>query len=485
MSPVLFVNGVIEVYYRMASNLILRGWKSSPWMLIIRPSNRARYLTREEFEVLLLCDGATEVVKEELEKGKESILDRLLKKKLVYETCEARMIESDQYYHYYDNRYVDSVLWSITGKCNFQCRHCYMDAPDGALGELDHDVAIDLIDQMAECGVLKVEITGGEPFVRNDFWELIDHLCERNILVTKVYTNGWLLTDKVLDEFEKRRLKPQFSLSFDGVGWHDWMRGVEGAEEAALDALKRCKERGFITDVEMCLHKNSVPSLRESIRVLAEAGVWKIKTGGVSPTELWLKNSEGNNMSEKEQVEMLMEYIPHYYEDGMPINLTLNGMVSLQKDSTEYRILAEKYDDSSACLNCYMCATARHVCYITPEGRLLPCMPMTAIEEQNMFPLIQDIGFKEGISGSFYQEYLSRQVRDLFEVNKKCDSCEHKLKCGGGCRAAALAGKDHDLMGCDYGQCMMFENGYPDKIRAVCDAAIAKYCPDANKDKQQ
>ena len=93
------------------------------------------------------------------------------------ESCEEpQPIEKRQYYKYYHNRYVRSIFWSITGKCNYRCRHCFMDAPEGALGELSTQQAFDLIDQMAECGVLQVDITGGEPFVRKDFWQLVDRI---------------------------------------------------------------------------------------------------------------------------------------------------------------------------------------------------------------------------------------------------------------------------------------------------------------------
>lgn len=111
-------------------------------------------------------------------------------------------------------------------------------------------------------------------------------------------------------------------------------------------------------------------------------------------------------------------------------------------------------------------------------------MPMTMVQDQSMFPLIKNIGLKKGLSDSFYMEYVDRKIKELLLVNEKCNACEHKYECGGGCRARAMMGKDHDLMGCDYNQCMMFEKGYPDKIRAVCDAAIAKYCPDAKKDNE-
>ena len=48
------------------------------------------------------------------------------------------------------NRFVRTAHWSITGKCNYRCRHCYMSAPDAKLGEIDHDTMMDLARQIAD-----------------------------------------------------------------------------------------------------------------------------------------------------------------------------------------------------------------------------------------------------------------------------------------------------------------------------------------------
>lgn len=45
---------------------------------------------------------------------------------------------------------------------------------------------------------------------------------------TTVMSNGLLMNERVLDEFEKRGIKPEFNMSFDGIGCHDWLRGIPG-----------------------------------------------------------------------------------------------------------------------------------------------------------------------------------------------------------------------------------------------------------------
>ena len=101
---------------------------------------------------------------------------------------------------------------------------------------------------------------------------------------------------------------------------------------------------------------------------------------------------------------------------------------------------------------------------------------MTSYEEQNMFPRVQDIGLKRGLSDSFYMEFVDRRVKDLLAVNPKCAACPYVLKCGGGCRASALLGGDRDLMGPDPEQCILWQEGYVERTHQTADNAIAQYC---------
>lgn len=466
--------------YKLRRDYIIRGWKKMAWMLLHIPDYKCRVLNYEEFQVLLLCDGRTECDSSLITDGMRGILKNLKKDGIIEEVQGYGVLDDQQYYRYYDNRFVRSVFWSITGRCNYQCRHCFMDAPESALGELSHEQAIHLIDQMAECGVLRVDITGGEPFVRQDFWSLIDRIQYHKMTIGQVYTNGWLLSPAVLDKFEKRNLKPEISISFDGIGWHDWMRGVSGAEDAAIRALRLCKERGFPMNVEMCLHKGNRETLRETVTLLADIGVPSMKVGNVMETELWKGNSEGNALDNRAYTEAVLRYIPYFYLDGAPVQIMFSGVVALSKKSKDYKIIPVRYDGTEGCLDRLLCGAARYACYITPEGRLLPCMPMTACKEQEQFPLVQEIGLKQGLSDSFYMNIVDSRVEDLLAANPKCDACDHKYQCGGGCRATALE-RTGNLMGCDGVQCQLWEEGYVERIRETVEAAIARYCTDGEE----
>lgn len=469
------------MYYRLKENYALRGWDRMNAALIRRPMNTCCPLKQETFALLSLCNGETDFTDLPLSEQERPKLKELEEKGIVEECSTPEPLFADQQYCLYPNRFVRSVFWSVTGHCNYRCRHCYMDAPEGALGELTHEEALSLIDQMAQCGVLRVDITGGEPFVRRNFWQLIDRIVSHKMTVGQVYTNGWMLTEQVLDEFEKRGLKPEISISFDGLGCHDWMRGVHGAEEAALRALKLCRDRGFPRNVEMCVHKGNAMKIRETVNALTEIGVPAIRLGNVAQTDLWKRNSQGNDMTQKEFCDAMLDYIPQFFADGMPVKMMIGGVIQLDKGSSQYKVVAERYKGAENCLDCHLCGAARYTCYITPEGRLLPCMPMTACKEQEQFARFQDIGLRQGLSDSYYMQFVDKRIRDLKAANEKCGQCSHLLQCGGGCRASALQSTG-DLLAADPDQCFLWENGYVEKIHKVADEAIAKYCKKEGND---
>ena len=463
------------MFYKLKPNYALRGWEGMSGVLLKRPANQIQKLTLEQFQVLTLCDGETMLPSGLMNEALENTLQQCIAKDWV-ESCEKPCpIETNQYYKYYKNRFVQSILWSVTGKCNFRCRHCYVEGPYGGLGELSTQEALDLIDQMAECGVLRVEITGGEPFLRHDFWHLIDRLCAHQIVVDQVYTNGWLLNDKVLDEFEKRGMKPHMQISFDGVGWHDWMRGVAGAEKAALRAFQQLQERGYEANAAMCIHKGNLHTIPDTVNELKKVGVKYLNVFGIDATDLWNSRNEGNALGLREYVEGMIPYIFWYYQMGCPIeHLSLGGVIELYRDRP-YQINISRYNGTEETLERYLCGTARWTSYITSEGRLLPCMPMAASPQQNKFPIVQKIGLQKGLSDSYYMQFVNKRIKDLLAVNQECATCEYCYKCGGGCRAAALAGGEHNLMGCDREKCMLHKNGYEERIRQAAEEAIAKY----------
>ena len=149
------------MYYRLNPNYALRGWKGMNWVLVRRPENETLLLSRPMFQALILCDGQTDLSESQLGPQLWSALGQCQAEGYICPCETASPLEASQYYQYYENRFVRRVFWSITGRCNFRCRHCYMDAPDGRLGELSTEEALRLIDEIAACGILRLDLAGG------------------------------------------------------------------------------------------------------------------------------------------------------------------------------------------------------------------------------------------------------------------------------------------------------------------------------------
>ena len=94
-----------------------------------------------------------------------------------------------------------NVTWEITLKCNLQCAHCLSDAGTPLKEELTTRECRALVDQLTALRVFQVNIGGGEPFIRNDFLDLLGYSHEKG-LVTCVSTNGMLIDDQLAKMYQ-------------------------------------------------------------------------------------------------------------------------------------------------------------------------------------------------------------------------------------------------------------------------------------------
>lgn len=455
------------MYYRLHPAAALRGWQNAAAMLVKRPDNETRPLTPAQLAVLILCDGQTPLCPSALRAEEQTALQQFVESGLITMHETPLPIDEDQRYCFFENRFIQRVMWSITGACNYRCRHCFVDGPEKACHSLSTAEAMEIIDQLAACGVMQVELTGGEPLVRPDFWQLVDRLAERKIHIAQIYTNGALADEAFFAALAQRGLKPALCFSFDGVnGWHDWMRGVPGAEETTLRAMELGIRYGHDVYAGMCLHKGNLPALRETVKRLARMGVRGLNISGITTSPLWQQNNGGYHLDDREYLDAAMAYFARYVQDGQPMRVMFNGAALLQKDDSRV-IFSECRQENT---RQYLCGTARFAPYISEEGRLLPCMPMTMCQEQKLFPLVLEKGLAACLGDGFFMEVVSRCREDLFKHNTKCGSCESRHSCGGGCRANALR-ENHDFLGSDAYQCLIWREGYREKLQAALEKA--------------
>ncbi len=152
-------------------------------------------------------------------------------------------LEEYQEYKVFDSGFIQVAEWGITGRCNLKCRHCLVNSPDYHDKDLSLDECLRIVEQLHDCGLRRIELTGGEPFMRKDWAEIVKALSDKEIVITDIFTNGLFLTDKVLDVFKGCGQRPRFQISYDGYGHHDWLRQFPGAQEGAERAIELLASR--------------------------------------------------------------------------------------------------------------------------------------------------------------------------------------------------------------------------------------------------
>lgn len=106
-------------------------------------------------------------------------------------------------------------------------------------------------------------------------------------MIRQIYTNGLLVTEELLAGLKTRGIKSSFSLSFDGCGCHDWMRGLSGAEEAVIAAIRLLRFHGFDVGIETVLYTDNLPHMKETYELMKSLGVSHWKTSPAMNVGNW------------------------------------------------------------------------------------------------------------------------------------------------------------------------------------------------------
>ncbi len=165
------------------------------------------------------------------------------------------------------------VIWNITNRCNLLCDHCYM-AADGHTrpDELTDEETIALVHQMGERGLPALFLSGGEPMMRSNFWEILELARSYDIRVT-VSTNCTMM-----DRDAAKRLRAA------GIDWiatslygpndfHDEMVRVPGTRQRVIDAIKILREEGVHVAIKTAISKDTWPHIYDLIAEAKELDV--------------------------------------------------------------------------------------------------------------------------------------------------------------------------------------------------------------------
>lgn len=153
------------------------------------------------------------------------------------------------------------VVWNITRRCNLRCLHCYSDSSSRHFpNELNWDECTAVIDDLAAFGVPALLLSGGEPMIHPEFFNLARYARERGLRLT-LSTNGTLINGRNASLLREIGFA-YVGISLDGIGaTHDEFRGREGAFEKAVFAFRICRAMGQKVGLRLTLTQHTVADL--------------------------------------------------------------------------------------------------------------------------------------------------------------------------------------------------------------------------------
>ncbi|MBI4933572.1 MAG: mycofactocin radical SAM maturase [Actinobacteria bacterium] len=322
------------------------------------------------------------------------------------------------------------LTWELTYACNLQCVHCLSSSGQRDPHELSTAEAKRVIDELRDLQVFYINIGGGEPMVRRDFFELVEYSVAQGIGV-KFSTNG-----AFIDAEKARRLAGMdyldIQISLDGVdaATNDAVRGAGSYDMArrAMDNLAAADFGPF--KISVVVTRQNVPQLNQ-FKALADSYGAQLRVTRLRPSGRGVDSWDHLHPTNAQQREIYQWLMAH-------------GEGVLTGDSFFH---LNALGDPLPGLN--MCGAGRVVCLIDPVGDVYAC-PFV-IHDEFRAGNVRDPG---GFSAVWKQSELFTSLREPQSAGA-CASCGAFDACQGGCMAAKfftglpLDGPDPECVGGD------------------------------------
>ncbi|MGO1184260.1 MAG: mycofactocin radical SAM maturase [Micrococcaceae bacterium] len=303
------------------------------------------------------------------------------------------------------------LTWELTYACNLSCAHCLSASGRRDPRELSTEQCEAVIDELQQMGVFYVNIGGGEPTVRPDFWHLIDYAVSHQVGV-KFSTNGVKITEE-----NARRLAAtdyvDVQISLDGATAevNDYIRGP-GSYDTAIRALGHLQRAGFRdAKISVVVTRQNVGQLDE-FKAIADHYDATLRLTRLRPA--------GRGADVWDELRLIGDQQQQLYDW-----LVAHGENVLTGDSFFH--LAPL---GGALPGLNLCGAGRVVCLIDPIGDVYAC-PF-AIHDQFLAGNVLDGG---GFAGVWRDSQLFTELRNP-QSGGACSSCQFFDACRGGCMAA-------------------------------------------------
>ena len=339
------------------------------------------------------------------------------------------------------------IVWNVTRMCNLQCRHCYALAGMRDPHELNPEEALKAVDDMAHAGLAYIALSGGEPLIRPDIFDIIERI-RKNGMAFSIATNATVLTPE-----RARRLKElnclYVQVSVDGATakTHNWFRG-RNSFELTCKGIQNAVEAGIHVGVATTVTQHNYQEVPEIINLAEQLGAKTFMHYNFVPTgrgediiNLDLtpdQRSELLNMlaaETKKRKISLLSTAPHYSKVCIEKQAATLAMTHFDNSQiTQDNPLSVLADFIGGC------GTGRLYCALDYDGSITPCV---------FIPIKLGNIRTDSLLDIWHNSEVFKKIRDRENFWGACGTCSYRNVCGG-CRARAY-GYFRDLSGPDIG----------------------------------
>lgn len=291
-----------------------------------------------------------------------------------------------------------SAHLDVTYRCNERCVHCYLDHEDH--GEMTLAEIKDLLDQLADAGVLFLTLSGGEVLMRMDFFDILRY-AHRLQFCVKLKTNGFMIREKeahLIRELGVQEIR--ISIYSHRAEIHDAITKLPGSLKrsvAAIRLLKSCGLTVAIGNVLMLHNLNDYPGVKHlanelGVPVITDPTITPKMDGDRSLLQLGIRDTQ----------------LSHLFHD-----------TELVENADQFCAVPEAVDDSA--LDNIACSAGHTYCYISPYGDVYPCvqfpLPCGNVRKDKFLDIWRH--------STQMNEVRSIRARDL----PTCSTCAHVGTC--------------------------------------------------------
>jgi radical SAM protein with 4Fe4S-binding SPASM domain len=321
----------------------------------------------------------------------------------------------------------------ITNRCNLNCEHCYassgtnVDEKELTLEEIGR-----LLKELNEMGVFRIFISGGEPFMRKDFLNILRMIRSYPFGVV-TSTNGVLVTEKLLKEIKKIGITGiQVSLDGSKATTHDKIRGVKGTFEKALETAKNISKLGISLTIGTVVSRRNYKEIPEIIDLALSLNASIFHLMDFQPMGRALHKFNKLRITDKQWVK-LSNFIDKKKKElrgKMKIKAENNRFAMLATGKYSSEMFSKEFDDIDLCfMNCNAGVTK---VVIAANGDVYPCEMLR--EDKFIVGNIRNTSFRHMWENSQVLNLLrNRNIKSI----KGCEKCEFLDFCQGGCPGAS------------------------------------------------